>query len=156
MWLCAMRRNNLTSSGLISFTASEMLFWNAWAKYVCIIVLHDCVPKQQPPPPKAMAALIVFRLLALRSDLLYMKVIIFSSLILVFYWLFSASLPGRDGFVLFDSLDGNGACSQMFLWYFAHELNSQLWMETRLVSECSYPYDGSKGKVCHFLSHHPL
>ncbi len=27
--------------------------------------------------------------------------------------LFSASLPGRDDFVLFDSLDWNGACSQM-------------------------------------------
>ncbi len=31
--------------------------------------------------------------------------------------IFSASLPGSDNFVLFDSLDGNGACSQMFMRY---------------------------------------
>ncbi len=42
-------------------TASEMLFWsfwNAWAslssKYLCIIVLHNGVPKQQHSPTKAM------------------------------------------------------------------------------------------------------
>ncbi len=39
-----------------------------------------------------------------------MKIIIFSIILVIF----SASLPGSDNFVLFDSLDGNGACSQMF------------------------------------------
>ncbi len=29
------------------------------SKYFCIIVLHDCIPKQQHSPPKAMTAFIV-------------------------------------------------------------------------------------------------
>ncbi len=47
-------------------------------------------------------------------------------LLLLFFMIFSASLSGGDYFVLFESLDGNGACSQMF----NAKLNSQLWMET--------------------------
>ncbi len=45
------------------------------------------------------------------SNLLYMKMIIFSSVSLV---IFSARLSGSDSFVLFDSLDGNAAYSQIF------------------------------------------
>ncbi len=36
------------------------------SKCFCIIVLHDCVPKQQHSPPKAMIVFIVYRLLTLR------------------------------------------------------------------------------------------
>ncbi len=37
-----------------------------------------------------------------------------NSLLLIFLVIFSASLSGSDDFVLFDSLDGNCAYSQMF------------------------------------------
>ncbi len=58
MWLCAMRRDKLTSSRTISFTSSICCFGHSFiglsSKYFCIItVLHDCVIKQQHPPPKA-------------------------------------------------------------------------------------------------------
>ncbi len=77
------------------------------SKYFCIIV---CVPKQQHPPPKAMTAFIVLCLLALRrkSFIIYENFYI-QWLFLVFLVIFSASLSGSDDFVLFDSLDGNGA-----------------------------------------------
>ncbi len=123
MWLCAMRQDNLTSSRLISFTASEMLlwsFWNAWAKSVVKVFLYNClkhdwVHKQQHSPPKAVTAFIVFRLLALRRKSFFIyETYYIQQLILVFYRLFSASLPGSDDFVLFDSSDGNGARLQMF------------------------------------------
>ncbi len=118
MRVCTMRRDNLTSSGPISFTASiccyggsEMPEQSLSSRYLCIItVLHDCVLKQQHPPPKAMTAFIVLRLLALRckSFIIYEKYYI-QWLLLVLLVIFSASLPGSDDFVLFDSLDGNGA-----------------------------------------------
>ncbi len=53
MWLCAKRRDNLTSSGPISFTASKSCYGHSEKpekslslKFFCIIVLHDCVLKQ--------------------------------------------------------------------------------------------------------------
>ncbi len=50
----------------------------------------------------------MFRLLALRcTDYIQW-------LLLLFFVIFSASLSGSDDFVLFDSLDGNDAYSQMF------------------------------------------
>ncbi len=65
-----MRRDNLTTSRPILFTASICCYGHSEipeqslsSKYFCIIVLHDCVPKQQRPPPKAMTA---FHLLTLR------------------------------------------------------------------------------------------
>ncbi len=48
MWLCTMRRDNLTSSGPISFHS----IWNI----LSIVFLHDCVPEQQHTPPNAMTA----------------------------------------------------------------------------------------------------
>ncbi len=65
-----MRRDNLTDlvpQHLKCCYGSEMPEKSLYLKkYLCVIVLHDCVPKQQYSPPKAMAAFIVFRLLALR------------------------------------------------------------------------------------------
>ncbi len=57
-----------------------------------------------------MTAFIVFRLLALRrkSFIIYENDYI-QWLLLLFLVIFSASLSGSDEFVLFDSLDGNGA-----------------------------------------------
>ncbi len=65
----------------------------------------------------------------------------FQWFLLLFLVIFSASLLGSDNFVLFISLDGNGAHSQMFYAIFQfllHKLNSQLWMETQLLfpSKC--------------------
>ncbi len=69
MQLFAMRRDNLTSNGPISFTASICCYGHSEkpeeslsSKYFCIIVLHDCVLKQQHPPPNAVTAFIVLRL----------------------------------------------------------------------------------------------
>ncbi len=78
--------------------------------YFCIIVLIDCVHKQQHPPLKAMTAFIVLRLLALRckSFIVYENYYI-QWLLLVFLLIFSTSLSESDDFVLFDSLDGNTA-----------------------------------------------
>ncbi len=62
-----------------------------------------------------MTAFIVFRLLALRCKSFFIyETYYIQQLILVFYRLFSASLPGSDDFVLFDSSDGNGDRLQMF------------------------------------------
>ncbi len=46
MWLCGMSWNNLTSSGPISFTPSEMLFWsfwNAWGKSFKVFLYNYCL-----------------------------------------------------------------------------------------------------------------
>ncbi len=60
-------------------------------------------------------------------------------LLLLFFVIFSSSLSGSDDFVISNSLDGNGAYSQMFYAInFAHKLNSQLRMETRLLSKTTY------------------
>ncbi len=48
------------------------------SKYFCIIVLHDCVLKQQHPPPKAMTAIIVFRLLAEAQVIFYIWKLLYS------------------------------------------------------------------------------
>ncbi len=48
MWVCTMRRDNLTSSGPVSFHS----VWNI----LSIVFLHNCVPEQQHTPPKAMTA----------------------------------------------------------------------------------------------------
>ncbi len=61
MWVCAMRRDNLSNQRTDLVHSIYKLFgsfWKAWeslsSKYVCIIVIkHDCVHKQQHPPPKA-------------------------------------------------------------------------------------------------------
>ncbi len=61
------------TSGPISFTASICCYGHSekseqslLSKYFCIIVLHNCVLKQQHSPPKVITAFIVSRLLALR------------------------------------------------------------------------------------------
>ncbi len=132
----------------ISFTASEMLrsILNARAKSVKVILyncltelsLHNFVPKQQHPPPKVNDRVYCVRLLVLRCKYFIMyKNEYIQYLILLFLVTFSASLSGCSDFVLFDSLDGNGAYSQCFMRYssFAYKLNVQLWMETRLTIE---------------------
>ncbi len=63
-------------------------------------------------------------------------------LLLLFLVIYSASLSGSDDFVLFDSLDGKETVliCKCFMRYsnFAHKLNSQLWMETRLLFATIY------------------
>ncbi len=54
-----MRRDNLTSSGSICCYGRSEKPEQSLSKYFCIIVLHDCVPKQLHPPPKVMTAFIV-------------------------------------------------------------------------------------------------
>ncbi len=92
------------------FGLSEKLEQSLSSKYFCIIVLNDCVHKQQHLPPKALTAFIVFLQLALRRK----SFIIYENddiqwLLLLFLVIFCASLSGSDDFVLVDSLDGNGA-----------------------------------------------
>ncbi len=76
--------------------------------YFCIIVHHDCVPKQQHPPPKAMNAFIVFRG---ASNLICMNIIIFSRLSYFFQWYI---VPVYQEVTIL--LDGNGAYSQMYYY----------------------------------------
>ncbi len=109
-------------SGLISFIASEMLLWsfrNAWAKSVIKVFLLNCLTQLR----SQIAAFTsesndrIYCVSSARSEA--QAIFIYENdyiqeLILVFYRLYSASLPGSDDFVLFDSLDWNGARSQMF------------------------------------------
>ncbi len=62
----------LVPQHLKCYGRSEMPEKSLSSKYFWIIVLHDCVPKQQHSPPKAMTAFIVFRLLALRPNYFFM------------------------------------------------------------------------------------
>ncbi len=91
MWLCDMRWDILTVSGLISFTASivVLVVLKAWAKSVVRVFLYNC---QMHPPQKAMTALLCFVCsLWDARNLLYMKVL-YQWLLLVFVEIFSASL----------------------------------------------------------------
>ncbi len=104
-----MGRHNLTSRPILLHSIWNIVwsFLNAGAKSFCIIASQNnttTVWERRHPPLKA----IVFRLLALRcTDYIQW-------LLLLFFVIFSASLSGSDDFVLFDSLDGNDAYSQMF------------------------------------------
>ncbi len=54
-----MGRDNLTNQRTLAAQHLKLLslFWNAWAKsvikYFCIIVLYDCIPKQQKSTPES-------------------------------------------------------------------------------------------------------
>ncbi len=113
MWLCTMRRDNLTNqrTDLIAqhlkrcFGPSEVIK----VSYFCIIVLHNFISEQQASASKNSDR--IYCVLSARSE----AQVIYNRLYENYYflWLFlvilSSSLSGSDDFVLFDSLNGNGA-----------------------------------------------
>ncbi len=44
-WLCSMGWETWLTSGSISFTASEILFWSFWAKSVIKVFLYNCLKR---------------------------------------------------------------------------------------------------------------
>ncbi len=124
-------------------------FWSARAKSVVKVFLYNCLPERSATtvfpnswhsPPKqdicssALCSLKCKSFIFIIFDNYYNK-----WLLLLFFVIFSASLSGSDDFVISNSLDGNGAYSQLFYEInFAHKLNSQLRVETRLLSKTTY------------------
>ncbi len=111
------------------------------------VFLYNCLPERSATtvfpnswhsPPKARHLLIC----SLKVQVIYIYYIwqlLNKWLLLLFFVIFSSSLSGSDDFVISNSLDGNAAYSQMFYAInFAHNLNSQLRMETRLLSKTTY------------------
>ncbi len=104
-----------------------MLLWsfrNAWAKSVVKVFVYNCLQNSltrlhsqtagihlRKQWPHLLLCLLTPRC---KSFIINKKYYIPWPLPLFFILIFSASLAGSDDFVLFDSLDGNGAYSQMF------------------------------------------
>ncbi len=116
MWLCVRGWHNLTNqrTGPISLHR----IWNAW----------DTFPNSRHQLPKAMTALNVLRLLALRrKEFIICENYHIQWLLLIFLTIFSASLSGSDKFFSF-WLIGCRRCfiCKCFMRYsnFAHKLNS--------------------------------
>ncbi len=129
MWLCAMGWHNLTNQRT-DFVAQYLKccygsFWSARAKSVVKVFLYNCLPVWS-----ATTAFPTADIHLQKQDRIYCVFICSLEVQVNYYWLFeiyynqwplllflmifSASLSGSDDFVLFDSLDGNGAYSQMF------------------------------------------
>ncbi len=100
MWLCAMGWRNLTNqqTDLIPqhlkrcYSHFKMPEQSLSSKYFCIIVLHDCFPKQQHPPLKAMTAFTVFHMLALSAQVMIYANYYIQWLLLLFLVIFSATV----------------------------------------------------------------
>ncbi len=85
MWLCAMRRDNLTNQRTDLVHSIHMLlwsFWKAWVKSVVKVFLYNCYttafPNSRHTPPKWPHLLCLVCSLWGASKLSYMKMIIFS------------------------------------------------------------------------------
>ncbi len=113
MWLCAMRRDNLTGQRTDLFHSIYKLlwsFWNAWAKSVIKVFLYNCLKRlfsNSRHPPPSLTHLLCYICFLWGANNFINENYYIQWLLIYFLWYFS--LPGSDDFVLFDSLDGNGA-----------------------------------------------
>ncbi len=123
----------------ISFTASISCYGHSEkpeqslsSKYVCIIVLHDCVPKQQHPPPNAVQHLL-YLVFSLRgaSNLYNIWKLLYSVASPIFLVIFSATVY-QEVTILFSPTRWMETVLYLHMRYssFAHKLNSNLWIET--------------------------
>ncbi len=100
MWLCAMRRDNLTNQRTDLVHSIYMLlwsFWKTWAKSVVKVflynyLLHDCVLKHQHPPLKVITALCLVCSLWGASNLCHIWKLLYSVASPVFLVIFSATV----------------------------------------------------------------
>ncbi len=140
MWLCTMGRQILTNQRtylipqhLTCYDHSEMPEQSLLSMYFCIIAYQKCLTWlcSQKAASNFESNDCIYCVLSAHSEAQ-----VFSSFSYFSFVIYSASLSGSEHCALVDSLDGNCACWQYFMRYynFAHKLNSQLWMETWLLS----------------------
>ncbi len=131
MWLCAMRRDNLTNQlWLISFTASICCYGHSEkpeqslsSKYFCIIVLHDCVLKQLASTSESNNR--IYCVSSARSEvqvICHIWKLLYSVASPVFLVIFSATVY-QEVTILF-------SLTRWMETSFEHKFNSNLWMET--------------------------
>ncbi len=96
MWLCAVRRDNLTNQWTDLIHSIYMLLWSswkAWEKSVIKVFLYNCqIPKQQHPPPNAVTALCYVCSLWGTNNLYYIWKLLYSVAPPIFLVIFSVTV----------------------------------------------------------------
>ncbi len=116
-----MRRDNLTSSGPISFTLSICCFGHS-SKYFCIITSYmTAFPNRRIHLRKQRPHLLCY----FCTKCIICENYYYQWLLLLFLVIFSVSLSGSDDFVLFDWLDWNAKFMRDSS--FVHKFNTNLW-----------------------------